>query len=484
MSNRPIRLVFSLVALLACAPLVRAQPAFPPPTHVGDPAKLGLGIQRAMTLLTTSTPEHRNTVRVLFYGQSITEQDWWKPVADDLRRRFPSANLIIENRALGGYASQLLVKSAETDLYPFQPDLLIFYVYGSHIEYENIIRRTRERTAADIVIQTDHVNADANLTELTDPGQIPGPDGKIWNSFMNYKFLPEMVERYHLGVIDQRNLWKQYLQENNLPAKQLLRDGVHLNAHGNYLMAELVKSYLVRRAEATIDPMNCDVVKTQVVGRDISWNDGRLTVPFDGNRVDVVVRPGPAGGSAEVRIDGKRPSEFTELYGFTRALARPGGKWPPVMLISAEKTPLVEEWTMQVARDPAREKTYTFTLTGSRTGPDGQGRSDQRFVSNSGRVVIPPEGWGVEFALEVLAGFKPVPAAFTVKWQTIPQFADTFASPGAKAPAIETTVTLAQGLANGKHTLEITGADSTPIAAIRVYRPPLQPATPSTTQPK
>ncbi len=486
MNHRASRIAFRLIltALLACASFVHAQPAFPPPRNLGDPAKLGLGIQRAMTLLATSTPEHRNTVRVLFYGQSITEQDWWKSVAEDLRHRFPNANLIIENRALGGYASQNLVKSAETDLYAYQPDLLIFYVYGSHADYENILRRTRERTTADIVIQTDHVNQDANLTELTDAAQIPIPDGKIWNSFMNYKFLPEMVQKYHLGVVDQRNLWKQYLQENKLPAKQLLRDGVHLNAHGNYLMAELVKPYLVRRTDTTIDPMNCDVVKTQVVGRDIRWKDGRLTVPFEGNRVDVVVKPGPTGVPADIRIDGRRPSEFTELYGFTRALAKPGSKWPPVMLISAEKLPLVEEWTMQVARDPAKEKTYTFTLTGSKTGPDGAGRSDARFVSNSGRIVIPTEGWGVEFALETLAGVKPLPPTFTVKWQTIPHFTDAFNSPGVQDPSIETTVTLAQGLSNSKHTLEITGPESTPVASIRVYHPPLQPTPAPATQPK
>ena len=83
-----------------------------------------------MRLLATSTPQKRNTVRVLFYGQSITEQRWWQAVADDLRSRFPDANLVIENRALGGFASQMLVKTAETDLYPFYPDLLIFQVYG------------------------------------------------------------------------------------------------------------------------------------------------------------------------------------------------------------------------------------------------------------------------------------------------------------------------------------------------------------------
>ena len=45
----------------------------------------GRHIQRTMRLLATSTPEHRNTVRVLFYGQSITEQAWSKIVSDDLR---------------------------------------------------------------------------------------------------------------------------------------------------------------------------------------------------------------------------------------------------------------------------------------------------------------------------------------------------------------------------------------------------------------
>ena len=65
---------------------------------------------------------------------------------------------------LGGFASQLLVKTAETDLYPFQPDLLIFHVYGAHDKYEDIIRRTRERTTAEILLQNDHVTT-RNLTK-------------------------------------------------------------------------------------------------------------------------------------------------------------------------------------------------------------------------------------------------------------------------------------------------------------------------------
>ena len=113
-----VRIIISLLLLLCLA--APATPADYPAVHFPDPAGWGKNIQRTMRLLATSTPEHRNTVRILFYGQSITEQGWSRLVEEDLRKRFPHANLIIENRALGGFSSQLLVKTAETDLYPFQ----------------------------------------------------------------------------------------------------------------------------------------------------------------------------------------------------------------------------------------------------------------------------------------------------------------------------------------------------------------------------
>jgi len=425
-----------------------------------------------MTLLTTSTAERRHTVKILFYGQSITEQDWWREVAGDLQRRFPHANMIIENRALGGFSSQRLVKTAETDLYPFYPDLLIFHVYGSHIEYENIIRRTRERTTAEILIQTDHATADANHTEETDPLRL-SPSGPIWNSFMNYRFLPEMAQKYGCGLVDQRDLWKKYLQHYQLPAQTLLRDTVHLNEHGNFLMAELVKAYLARRDNEQVDPFNNSTVKTFMVGRDVRWDGGKLSLSFEGNRLDVVLGQRSQRAVA-IRIDGKRPSELPELCGFTRALAKPGGKWPVVTNIAFQTPPVLEEWTMQVSRELADENLWTFTLAGSATGPDGQGRSDQRFVSNSRRVVIEPENWDVAYALE-LAGIKPVPREFAVQWRVVPHFADTIEPMDVTDPTVETVVTVAQGLAGRHHTVELTGGPESSITALRAYRPPLAP---------
>ena len=71
------------------------------------------------------------------------------------------------------------------------------------------------------------------------------------------------------------------------------------------------------------------------------------------------------------------------------------------------------------------------------------------------------------------AEIKPVPEQCTVQWKVEPHFVDEFASPSVKDAATETTVTLAQGLPNTKHTLEMSGGEATPVAAILVYRPAL-----------
>lgn len=437
----------------------------PSPRDVGDPAQLGRGLQRTMTLLSTSTPEQRNTVRILFYGQSITEQSWWKEVAADLRTRFPHADLVIENRALGGFSSQRLVKTAETDLYPFRPDLLIFHVYGAHDDYERIIQRTRERTTAEILIQTDHVNARADWrNEVTDPAKATP---KNWDSFMNYRHLPAVIARYGCGFVDQRNLWKRHLLDRSLEATNLLRDGVHLNDEGCRVMAAFAKAALVKRAEPAPDPVNCGYVKTLEVGQDVQWQDGRLKLEFDGNRVDLIAEQA-AGQPVRVLIDGKKPSAHPGLYVFTRALSKPGGKWPVLANLSSETPLQLETWTMDVHRDPADEKVFAFSLHGSKTGPDGEGRSDARFVSKSGRIVIDPEDWDVGYAL-ALAGVKPVPERFTVQWKVVAQFTDEW-QPESPAPGIENTCTVAHGLSDAPHTLELTGIDQA-VTRIRIYSP-------------
>jgi hypothetical protein len=447
--------VFALAAALAAG-------EFPPPRSLGPVETYGRRIPRTMSLLAASTPARRDTVRVLFYGQSITEQKWARLVADDLRQRFPHADLVVENRAIGGFSSQLLVKTAETDLYPFYPDLVIFHVYGSHVEYENILRRIRERTTAEILQQTDHLSASDKLDEETDPAKL---SPKQWNPWMNHSFLPSVAKKYGAELADVRALWKRYLKDHDLQPKALLRDNVHLNDHGCYLMAEIVKAHLRHDPKVSAEAWK-GRVKTYEVGKDVVWKDGQLALDFDGNRIDAVCT-GEKGPPAEVRLDGKKPSAFPELYALTRTTAYPGSKWPCLLRVTAEKPRVAEEWALTITEISPDLKRFKFQVSGSTTGDDGEGESGKKFVSKSGRVVIDPADWNFEYALRVFK--KPIAAPFVIRWRVLPQFVETLVAPESKDATKEAVVTLAQGLPNGRHRLELTGA--APVKALRVYRP-------------
>jgi hypothetical protein len=426
--------------------LLFPQQSYPPVPPAADSPAVGANIQRTMTLLATSTPQKRNKVRILFYGQSITEQNWWKLVAEDLKRRFPNADLEIENKAVGGFASQILVRLTEHDIPAFYPDLVIFHVYGANNTYEEIIRTIRTRTTAEVLIQKDHVAAQW-------PADNPAQGHPMWwDHMMNNVFLPDYAKRYRCGLADVRSGWVGYLKSNNLQPKALLSDDVHLNDHGCFVMSELVKRYLVHKPDLlTEDARNS--VRTLDVGKNM-----KLT--FEGNRVDLLAQGGK--GTAQLLIDGKKPSQFAECTAFTRT--SPSQSWwgPALLRVSSEKPREIEEWLLKVIEVDEKAERIRFTVAGSKTGPDGEGVSSERFVSKSGRVVIEPGDWWVK---TIHQGGKRLPVGFEIKWKAIPLFSDAWAG--------EETLTVAQGLPNGKHTLEIVGSGS--IRAIRVYRPPVAP---------
>ena len=177
-----------------------------------------------MNLLHNSTPEKRNDVRILVYGQSISEQEWWLEVKRAVGERFPDANLIMENKAIGGFSTQYLFKTVEMDVSSFYPDLVLLHIYGGIKDYETVLSTIRSRTTAEVAIMTDHYIGENS-----------------WSDSMSYFLLPSLADKYKCDLINIRDPWKRYLKDNNLEPAALLSDGIHLNDFGNFLMAELVK---------------------------------------------------------------------------------------------------------------------------------------------------------------------------------------------------------------------------------------------------
>ncbi|HEX5656994.1 MAG TPA: hypothetical protein VFX59_07350 [Polyangiales bacterium] len=428
--------LLALLCLAGCAPATRcpALPASPEraPVH-------GLtNIQRTMRLLAESTAAQPNRVRILFYGQSITQSAWSRKVASDLHAKYPAAQLETQNRALGGFSSERLLETADSDLYPWQPDLVVFHVYGAHDKYQQLIERIRARTSAEVLLQTDHITRDE---ELDEPRCGNPPDAAHWSGFMNHSFLPSLVASQQVALCDLRAAWKAHLRAEHVHASTLLADAIHLNAEGDRKMAALVESCLVRVPSLT-SPAERWVESLAPAAR----------VAFHGTRLDVTVAAG--SGFTRVRIDGAPPSSLG-LATLARAHVVGADKWPPVHGIASQYPLTPELFTFTMRRDGPR---YRFTLRGSVTGELGEGATDEAFART---LVIEPTDWDIDYAFELMG--QPPPAAFRIELRAEPHAIDQFA-----AGMQRRTLTLAQGLAPGEHVVELEG--DAPLSALTAYR--------------
>lgn len=428
----------------------------------------GTGAERTLALLASATREQRETVRILFYGQSITEDAWWRTVVADLEQRFPHADIVAENRALGGFAAQRLVRSVNTDMVAVNPDLVIFHVFGADVEYEQIIESIRRKTCADILIQTDHYGAKSDWQhEAASPAEITRDN---WSAFMNVVHLPAVARKFHCGLIPQRTIWRRYLETNNLEASALLRDAIHLNAAGNRLMASIASAWLPKPEAVQLDPFNVNGVRTLPLkpGPGLTVEKSRLRLTFEGNRIDIVAPANGIDGEFSIVLDGAQPSESNFNTAFTRPVPIPGSKWPALTGIS-HRTASAESWNLKVQRDPGNENAFNFQLSGSETGFDGDGSSTLPFVSNSGRVAFGPGGWDPAYAMH-LAGVQPVPDSFSIHFESYSINADRFSIGPVDKPGLVNARTILSDLPAGPHSLELHGPVEQ-LLAIRVYNP-------------
>jgi len=428
---------------------------------IADMSHSGRYLQRTMHLLASSTEEKKNTVKILVYGQSISEQSWWLEVKRDIIQRFPNANFIMENKSIGGFSSSLLVKTVEMDVSSFYPDLVLFHVYGDHHNYESIIKTIRGRTAAEVAIQTDHYNKQDNYSDK-----------------MAYEILPAFAQKYKCELIDIRSGWKKYLEDNHYEPSKLLKDGVHLNDHGSFLMAELIKPYFQYKPEYQHDEFQ--LMTSYKVGTDVFLNANTLSLSFTGNRVDVILADSRAFPSAEIFVDGVKPSSFQGTYFMTRPYKDNKKGWPwtlPAMIrVGHETAWKSEEWTCTFKELTPPYNDFTFEIKGSKTGKDGHGKASEDFVSRSKRVIIKKgdanEGgdWHLNRSYQVVKA--TVKKGDIVKWKTYSISVDLYKPTTNSNTSTENLTTLFQGIPNRAHVLMIkSSGKNLSIKEIRVYKP-------------
>jgi hypothetical protein len=437
-------------------------------------------IARTLEIIRTSTPTNHKVLKVLFYGQSITRSGWHNAVVAHWREKYPDTVFVVQNRALGGFASQSLVRTTAQDVAAFYPDLIIFHVYGDHRAYEKILRMFRSLTAADVILQTDHgdVLPDMPCTEGLSLSlyRKSGCVGilwvhqRLWHDEMSYHKIPALGKKYGMAVEPQHQWWRDYLLRMRIPADSLLRDDLHPNDRGNALIAEFFNQYFDNLVERWSGQTEDNVIS--IPGEGAKHSDQTETVNLDGSRLELFSSK-PLAAWPSVTIDGDSPTHIDGCYQATRTSSVESvPDWPALRRITLLHDHTAEDWTATVTNITPDQTSFTFTVK-STTGDEGSGNSSHNFISKSGRLSIEGEDWMFEPAYTLKHVPLQVPAE--VHWSVRyvcggePEVIDLGNG------LMQYRYVLGTGLSNGKHEVKLSFPpnDLANTVELRAYKPPL-----------
>lgn len=437
-------------------------------------------IGRSLSIIRSATAENPQVLKILFYGQSISTPEWTDPAMAALRVKYPNVTFDYRNLALGGWSAAILEQAVARDVEEVYPDLIVFHVYGDHRAYERIIKTLRSKTAADVIIQTDHVVYP--LEPLCDPGfhlQWSPPEGcagrfwfkqKSWEEFMSSVWAPTMAEKYNLALEPRRQRWNSYLQEHNLQITDLLADPPHPNAQGWTLMANLFTSWI----EALVDQPQNNQQNTTAQVRSFTppVPDEKTRYEFVGNRAELIAA-GPLDGKVKFTIDGKDAREIDGCWQTSRVTRLPNvPEWPALKKIDVRQNyHEADVWTLRVRHLDDSQENFEYDIESARTGAEGSGSGKDVFKSRSGNITIEPSAWNFSYAK--IASGKGLADEQSFQWER--RFVCTDEQPTVLANgSVQQRYVLATGLPNTQHVIELVVPSDTPaILNFRAYQPPL-----------
>lgn len=383
------------------------------------------------------------------YTNMLGSGEFWQR---ELPKRFPKTTQVEYRKMVGNSCPwQYLRGWARHLVIPDQPDLIITYTIGNPADLEKLLIELRRHTTADIIVPSIHWRE----------RDIP-----LWGQSENaadqdVAAVREVCRRHDVEFVENRRDWAAYLTANKLPVPALLKDAVHQSDYGAHIInSNILAHFRVPQAfsyepasrEKTIQPEK--------------QPDGSFTAKFTGTHLDLHGITAPDGGTFSVLIDEKTAREANAwLMSYVQPDAKnakegkganPRDQSPHGITLGQNIVP--QTWTLVMTSDSG-----DYTLTGSVTGPDGNGNAFKPFTSASGQILIEPDLW--RRAERNRTGDR---FTFEVKPAVLNEVSFNGEAGG------RLVIRLAQMLSNGDHTLRLvpTKPGAASINALQVFQPP------------
>ena len=179
------------------------------------------------------------------FGTSSPAYTYPNRLADQLRRKFPTADISIINRGMGGQDAPEMMKRFNAAVLDANPDLVIWQL-GTN----TVVKGTASDIAATAALVEDGISrlqAKGVDVVLIDPQYVPAVASKTENASKMVKLIGEVAKLKNVAVFPRFEVMRQWHEDEKMPFdKFVIGDGLHMNDWGYACFAQLLGDTIIK----------------------------------------------------------------------------------------------------------------------------------------------------------------------------------------------------------------------------------------------
>ncbi len=177
------------------------------------------------------------------YGSSTPEFNYPNRLAAQLRRQYPTADIIVLNRGKGGEDAPEMMRRLQTEVIDMKPDLVIWQV-GTNAVLRNLDQAETARLVEEGVARIQAAGSDV---VLVDPQYSPRVNEKAEGAGRMVKLLHRIAELRKVGVFPRFEVMRDWHEKQAIPTEEfIIPDGLHMSDWGYACFAQLLGDDIIR----------------------------------------------------------------------------------------------------------------------------------------------------------------------------------------------------------------------------------------------
>jgi lysophospholipase L1-like esterase len=176
------------------------------------------------------------------YGSSAPEFTYPSRLAAQLRRQYPSADITVVNRGVGGEDAPEMMRRLQSVI-DLHPDLVIWQV-GTNAVLRNL---DPDETARMVEDGISLIQAAGSDVVLVDPQYSPRVTEHSESAGRMVRLLGKVAQLRHIGIFPRFEVMREWHERQAIPINDfVIADGLHMNDWGYACFAQLLGDDIIK----------------------------------------------------------------------------------------------------------------------------------------------------------------------------------------------------------------------------------------------